>query len=66
MKLKIDRENHALYFRLYDSDIVKSKEVQPGVIPDFDSRGQTVGVEILHLSTRVDPERLKVLQFETA
>jgi uncharacterized protein YuzE len=66
MKLKLDRESDALYFRLDDSEIVESEEVQPGVILDFDARGQMVGVEILHLSTRVDPEGLKVLQFETA
>lgn len=66
MKLKLDRESDALYFRLDDSDIVEFEEVQPGVILDFDARGHMVGVEILHLSTRVDPEGPEVLQFETA
>jgi uncharacterized protein YuzE len=66
MKLKIDRVSDALYFRLDDTEIVESEEVQPGVILDFDARGQMVGIEILHLSARVDPERLNVLQFETA
>jgi uncharacterized protein YuzE len=66
MKLKVDRESDALYFRLDDRDIVESEEVQPGVILDFDAYGQMVGIEILHISSRVDPERLKTLQFETA
>ena len=66
MKLKLDRESDALYFRLDDTEIIESEEVQPSVILDFDARGQMVGIEILHISTRVDPERLKVLQFETA
>lgn len=66
MKLKIDRESDALYFRLDDAEIVESEEVQPGVILDFDARGQVVGVEMLHISERVDPEQLKTLQFETA
>jgi len=35
-------------------------------IPHFDAQGQVVGVEILHLSSRVAPERLRILQFETA
>jgi uncharacterized protein YuzE len=65
MKLKIDRDSDALYFRLDDSEIVESEEVQPGVILDFDVRGQMVGIEILRLSTRVDPDRLNTLQFET-
>lgn len=65
MKLKIDRESDALYFRLDDAEIVESEEVQPGVILDFDAHGQVVGVEMLHISARVDPEQLKTLEFET-
>ena len=65
MKLKIDRESDALYFRLDDSDIVESEEVQPGVILDFDSQGWVVGMEMLHVSQRVDPQGLNTLQFET-
>ena len=66
MKLKIDRESDALYFRLDDSEIVESEEVQPGVVLDFDTQGKVVGIEILHVSERVDPRGLNVLQFETA
>ena len=66
MKLKIDRESDALYFRLDDSEIVESEEVQPGVILDFDARGQVVGIEMLRISERMDPQGLKVLQFESA
>ena len=65
MRLKVDRENDALYFRLDESAIVESEEVQPGVILDFNAEGHVVGIEMPHLSTRVAPERLRVLQFET-
>ncbi len=65
MRLKIDRDGDALYFRLDDSAVVESEEVQPGVILDFNDRGQVVGVEILNLSDRVPSEQLRVLQFET-
>ncbi|NET45409.1 DUF2283 domain-containing protein [Okeania sp. SIO2B3] len=64
MKLKIDKETDALYFRLDESQIIESEEVQPGVILDFNSEGKVVGVEILQLSTRVNLADLKVLQFE--
>ena len=66
MRLKIDRENDALYFRLTDAAIFESEEVQPGVILDFDERGHVIGIEMLALSTRTEPEKLRVLQFETA
>jgi uncharacterized protein YuzE len=60
MKHKWDKENGALYFRLDDSEIYESEEIEPGVIVDFD---RTVGIEILRVSTRVALEQ--VLQFET-
>lgn len=66
MKLRIDKESDALYLRLDETAIVESEEVQPGVILDFDEQGKVVGIEILGLSTRVQPEKLRVLQFETA
>jgi uncharacterized protein YuzE len=66
MKLKIDKESDALYFRLDESSIVESEEVQPGVILDFNSEGKVVGIEMLNLSLRTRPEQLKVLQYETA
>jgi len=65
MKLKIDRENDALYLRLDETLIVESEQVQPGVILDFDAEGRVVGVEMLNLSLRVGPEKLRLLQFET-
>jgi len=65
MRLKIDKENDALYFRLDETEIVESEEVQPGVILDFDEKGQVVGIELLALSTRTNPEKLRILQFET-
>ena len=65
MRLKVDKENDALYFRLDESAVVESEEVQPEVILDFNAEGKVVGIEILSLSTRVAPERLRVLQFET-
>jgi uncharacterized protein YuzE len=65
MKLKIDKESDALYFRLDEAAIVESEEVQPGVILDFDETGNVVGIEMLSLSQRVKPEMLRTLQFET-
>jgi uncharacterized protein YuzE len=65
MRLKVDKNNDALYFRLDEASIIESEEVQPGVILDFNADGKVVGFEILNLSSRILPEKLKVLQFET-
>ena len=39
----------ALYLRLNDSKVVESEELKPGVVLDFNGKGQVVGIEILNL-----------------
>jgi len=65
MRLKVDKESDALYFRLDESSIVESEEVQPGVVLDFNAEGKVVGIEMLNLSQRADLKQLNVLQYET-
>ncbi len=66
MKLIVDKESDALYFKLDESSIIESEEVEPGIILDFNSDGKVVGIEMLSLSARIKPEQLKILQYETA
>ncbi|MDI3542765.1 MAG: hypothetical protein PWP57_368 [Candidatus Atribacteria bacterium] len=65
MRLRVDRKNDAVYFRLSESTIVDSEEIQPGLILDYDDKGNVVGIEILGVSKIVPPETLKSFQFET-
>ncbi|MBI4296823.1 MAG: DUF2283 domain-containing protein [Chloroflexi bacterium] len=65
MRIKINEIDDALYFRLDESPITESEEVQPGVILDFNAAGQVVGIEILNIKKRIPLEELKRLQFET-
>ena len=65
MRLKIDKKNDALYFRLDESTIMDSQEIQPGIILDYDSNNQVVGIEILGISKRTDQENFKSILFET-
>ena len=37
MRIIIDKESNALYFRLDESRIVDSEEIKPGVIVDYDA-----------------------------
>lgn len=66
MRLKISKEDDALYFRLDESSIVESEEVQPGVVLDFNAEGKVVGIEIMNLSQRMKPEQLGILHYESA
>ena len=65
MKLNVDKEADALYFRLDDSAIVHSEEAAPGVVLDYNDQDQVVGIEILHLSKRTSPPNLRELQFSS-
>ena len=65
MKLTIDREADRLYLNLDESPAAESEEISPGVILDYSAEGKVVGIEMLHLSTRVSPEKLNRMQLET-
>ena len=65
MKLRVDKEADAIYFRLDESAIVESEEVHPGVILDFDAENRVVGVEFLSVSRRVASDELRSFLFES-
>ncbi|NPV08786.1 MAG: DUF2283 domain-containing protein [Anaerolineae bacterium] len=60
MKPKTDRESDTLYLRLDEAPIFES-----GVILDFDEEGCLVGIEVLALSTRTEPDKQRIFQLET-
>jgi uncharacterized protein YuzE len=65
MKLKADKENDALYFRLDDSKIIESEEIEKGLILDYNSDGEIVGIELLNVSHRSSKINMNSLIFET-
>lgn len=65
MKLTVDPEADALYLRLNDAQIIDSEMVAPGVVLDYDTQDNVVGIEMLHLSKRAHPADLQRLLFET-
>ena len=66
MRVKVDTKNDTLYFRLDENPVVESEEVSPGVILDYDAQDNVIGLELLHISKRISPEKLKQFQFESA
>ena len=66
MRVHFDEKADALYFRLDDSKIIDSREVQPGIVLDFNDQNQVVGIEILRVKKRVPLANLKNIQFEVA
>ena len=50
--IKYDRVGDTLYIRFKDDRVVESDEVAPGVIIDYNERGEVVGIEVLEFSRR--------------
>ncbi len=65
MRIRINKDDDTLFLRLDESSIIESEEVEPGVIIDYNKKGQMVGLEILGISKRVPEEHLKFVQVET-
>jgi uncharacterized protein YuzE len=66
MKLHFDKDADALYLKLDESAIVESEEVRPGVVLDFNSSDQVVGIELLGIGKRVSADALKEVAFQVA
>ena len=65
MKIHVDKDSDALYFRLDETRIVESEEVRPGVILDYDKDDHVVGVEFLHISSRCLSQDISTIQFQS-
>ncbi len=53
MKVTYDRETDTLTVIFADTVVTESDEDKPGVILDYDDKGNLVGLEILDVSQRV-------------
>jgi len=66
MRMHYDEKADALYLRLDDSKVVESEEVKPGIVLDFNSEKQVVGIEVLNLKRRVPKADLTQLKYDVA
>lgn len=67
MKIKYDPEVDVIRITLKDVIIEESDEQTPGIILDFDSGGNVVGIEILQASQRIDnPQSIEYMISQVA
>ena len=59
MKLNYYKDTDSLYIDLSHKSSVDSKEVVPGVVLDFDDKGNLVGIDIDHASKILDLSKLE-------
>ena len=60
MKLNYYPETDSLYIDLSEQASVESREISEGVVLDYDSRGNLVGIDIDNASTKVEIHKLIV------
>lgn len=59
MKLNYDQETDSLYIDLNARPSVDSREIQDGIVIDFDANGRIVGIDIQHASEFLDLATVK-------
>ncbi|MDO9536702.1 MAG: DUF2283 domain-containing protein [Thermoplasmata archaeon] len=64
MRVKVDMESDALYFRLSEDEVEESEETSPGIIIDYNKEGKVIGIEILGIRDRFDLEELSHMKVE--
>ena len=52
MKLEFDPVADAAYFEISSADVEATKEIEPGIIVDYDKDGHVIGIEVLSVSKR--------------
>lgn len=63
MKMSIDSEADAIYIKFMEAEVFESEQVAPGVILDFDSEDNIIGIELLEISRKIrlfDPDKIAV------
>lgn len=64
MKIEYSKEADALYVYFREVAVVKSKEVEEGVVIDLDDKGHIVGIEVLDVSKRLTAHELMNVNIE--
>ena len=60
MKLEFDPVADAAYFEISAADVATTREIEPGIIADYDAAGHLVGIEVLSVSKRAPSSLDKV------
>jgi uncharacterized protein YuzE len=64
MRVKVDLESDALYFRMSEDAVEESEEVAPGIVVDYAEGGKVVGIEVLGIKKRFSQEELSTMHVD--
>jgi uncharacterized protein YuzE len=60
MKLEFDPIADAAYLEISDAEIESTRQIEPGIMVDYDAEGHIVGIEILSVSKRALSAPVKI------
>lgn len=52
MKLEFDPAADAAYFEISGAEVAQTREIEPGILADYDGLGHIIGIEVLSVSKR--------------
>lgn len=52
MKLEFDPQADAAYLEISDAEVETTKQIEHGIMVDYDREGHIVGIEVLSVSKR--------------
>jgi len=52
MKIEFDTQADTAYIEFFEGTVERSKQIEPGIVADFDEQGHLLGIEILYVSKR--------------
>ena len=64
MKIEYSKTADALYVYFKEAPVAKSREIEEGVVLDFDNNNHLIGVEILDASHRLSPSDIANVNIE--
>ncbi len=64
MKIEYDKEVDALYIRIQEKKVARTKEIEEGVNVDLDENGKVIGLEIIGATERYSREDIFKLSTE--
>ncbi|MEO0205901.1 MAG: DUF2283 domain-containing protein [candidate division WOR-3 bacterium] len=64
MKIEFDKQADALYIYIQEKPVKRTKEIEEGVLVDFDEANRLIGLEILDVTKRFNLSDIVNLQIE--
>jgi len=64
MKIEYDNEADAIYILIQEKEVSTSKEIEDGVIIDFDEEKKVIGFEILNASKKFELKDISTINID--